>query len=384
MAGTDHRQVEPRVGSRLRSAREELGLSLEDVEQATNIHARYLEALEHDDFEALPNRSWARGFLVAYANRLGLDGKALAERVFPLQRQPRPLRWVTRHWRWLVAASGALAGAAMFTIAALIVAPYSPFANGITGALEKIAPGILLDDGPQRLVVLGFAGGGIVSGETVLAAKIGEDGPGLLSIPGNTVVEIPGRGTGEIGDATAMGGPDLARRTVARFTGTQVPYYVVIDANGVRDIVDAMGGARVYVPRPVSGRLVAGGPSVTLDQGPQTLSGDQALVYLQGLDLPNGVRRAERQRDFLHTMFRQALAPRNLVSNPTTLRTVLAYTETNLGAFEAFQLANRLRVLEDSGKSLQAGVVSGRKVGADAALQPDQEELQAVLEETVR
>lgn len=384
MAGTDHRQVEARVGSRLRSAREELGLSLEDVEQATNIHARHLEALEHDDFGALPNRAWARGFLVAYANRLGLDGKALAEMVFPLRRKPRPLRWVRRHWRWLIAASGVLAGTAMFTIAALIVTPYSPFTRGITGAVDKIAPGVFLDASAQRVVLLGFAGGGIVGGDTVLAAKIGDDGPGLLSIPGSTVAEIPGHGTGRVGDATAIGGPDLARRTVARFTGTQVPYYVVIDAKGVRDVVDAMGGVKVYVPRSVSGRLVAGGPSIRLNQGPQILSGDQALVYLQGLDLPNNVRRAERQRDFLHGMFRQALAPRNLASDPTTLKSVLAYTETNLSAFEAFQLANRLRVLEDSGKSLQAGVVSGREVGADAALEPDQQELQAVLEETVR
>lgn len=384
MASTENRRAGPRVGSRLRSAREELGFSFEDVEQTTNIHARYLEALERDDFEALPNRAWARGFLVTYANRLGLEGETLAESVLPLRRQPRSLRWITRRWRWLAAASGTLAVVAMFTVAAVIVAPYSPFTKGVSGALNKIAPGLFLDSGPQRVALLGFTGGEIVGGNNVLAAKVGENGSGLLSIPGNTVVKIPGHGKGEVGDAVALGGPDLTRRTVARLTGTEVPYYLVIGAEGVRDVVDTMGGVRVGVPQPVSGRLVEGGPPITLKQGPQTLDGNEALVYLQGLDLPDNVQRAERQRDFLYAMFRQALAPRTLVSDPTALTTILAHTETNLSAPEALQLANRLRILDDSGVSVQAGVVPGQEARTKAELEPDDEDLQAVLKETVR
>lgn len=384
MAGIENRQVGPQVGTKLRSAREDLGFSLEDVERMTNIHARYLEALERDDFDALPNRAWARGFLVTYANRLALEGETLAEWALPLRRQPRPLRWARRHWRWLTAAFGTLAVAAMLTATAFVVAPYNPFTKGITGALDKIAPGLFLAGGPQRVVLLGFAAEGIVGADNVLAAKVDEHGSGLLSIPGNTAAEIPGHGTGVVGDAVALGGPDLTRRTVARLTGTEVPYYVVIDAEGVSSVVDAMGGIGVEVPRPVSGRLTAGGPLLTLEEGPQTLDGEEALVYLQARDLPDNVRRAERQRDFLYAMFRQAFSARTLVSDPTTLTTILAYTETNLSAPEALQLANRLRVQQNAGMSIQAGAVSGRQVGANAALEPDEDELRAVLEETVR
>lgn len=383
MAGEQNRQAGAQVGSELRSAREDLGFSLEDVEQMTNIHARHLEALERDDLDALPSRAWARGFLLTYANRLGLEGERLAERVLPLRRQPRPLGWATRNWRGLIAAFGTLAVAAMFTLAAVVVAPHKDFAEGITDALGKIAPGLFLDSGAQRVALLGFTGGGAAGGNTVLAAKIGEEGFGLLSIPGNTATEIPGHGTGEVGDAVVLGGPDLTRRTVARLTGAEVPYYLVIDAEGVRDVVDTIGGVTVDVPHPVSGRT-AGGSSIKLKQGTQPLDGDEALVYLQGSDLPDSVRRAERQRDFLYAMFRQALAPRTLVSNPTTLTTVLNHTETNLSAPEALQLANRLRLLEESGVSVQAGVVPGRPAAPDARLEPNEEELRAVLEETVR
>lgn len=382
MADAKDRQAEPRVGSELRSAREELGFSLKDVEQLTNIHARHLEALERDDFDALPNRAWARGFLFTYANRLGLEGERLAQRVFPRRRQPRTLGWATRHWRKLIAVSGTLAVAAMFTLAAVIVAPYNDYAARITDALSKIAPGLFLDSDTQRVALLGFAGDGAIGGDNVLLAKVGGDEFGLLSIPGNTAAEIPDHGAGEVGDAVVLGGPNLTRRTVARLAGAEVPYYLVIDAEGVRDVVDTIGGVRVDVPRPVSGRV--GGAPITLERGSQSLDGDEALVYLRGSDLPDNVRRAERQRDFLYAMFRQALAPRTLVSNPTTLTTVLNYTETNLSAPEAFQLANRLRSLEDSGASVQAGVVPVREAAPDARLEPDEEELHAVLEETVR
>jgi len=384
MVAAENRQARPQVGVRLKSAREKLGFSLADVEQATNIHARYLEALERDDFEALPNRAWAHGFLVTYANRLGLEGEALAERALPLRRKPRPLRWVTRHWRGLVAVVGTLAVATMFPIAAVIVAPYNDFTKGITDYLNKIAPGLFLDSGPQRVALLGFAGGGIVGGDNVVVAKVEDEGFGILSIPGNTVTEIPGHGRGDVGDAVALGGPDLTRRTVARLTGTDVQFYVLIDAEGVKNVVDTSGGVRLNVRHPVSGRVAAGDAPITLNKGTQILGGDEALVYLQGQDLPNNTQRAERQRDFLYAMFRQALAPRTLISNPTTLTTVLANTETNLSALEALQLAIRLKAMEDAGMSVQAGAVPGRETRTDAGLVPEEKGLHAVVEETLR
>lgn len=381
MTDVENRRAGPRVGKDLRSAREELGYSLADAERLTNIHARHLGALERDNFDALPNRAWARGFLVTYANRLGLEGEELAQRVFPLRRQPRPLRWAARRWRALVAVSGALAVAAMFSLAAVVVAPYNGLTRGITDVLNTVAPGLFLDSGDQRVAMLGFTG---IGGDNVLAARVGDDDFGLLSIPGNTAAEIPGHGAGEVDNAFALGGPDLTRRTVARLTGTEVPYYVVIDAKGVRNVVDTMGGVQVDVARPVSGRLTAGGSPISLQTGTQSLDGDEALVYLQGSDLPDNVRRSERQRDFLHAMFGQALAPGNLISNPTTLTTVLEYTDTNLTVPEALQLAGRLRALEDSGTGVQEGVVPGQQTGPQAELQPDEDEMRAVLEETLR
>ena len=61
------------TGHLLREMREKKGLGLEEVEKATRIRAKFLAALEEDDYATLPSATQARGFLALYANFLGLD-----------------------------------------------------------------------------------------------------------------------------------------------------------------------------------------------------------------------------------------------------------------------------------------------------------------------
>jgi len=62
------------IGSSLRGARERQQIKLSDVEQATRIRTKYLQALEDERFELLPGTAYAKGFLRTYADFLGLDG----------------------------------------------------------------------------------------------------------------------------------------------------------------------------------------------------------------------------------------------------------------------------------------------------------------------
>lgn len=61
------------VGERLRVAREEKGLSLEDVAAQTRIPRRHLESLETSDWERLPAPTYTNGFAKSYATMVGLD-----------------------------------------------------------------------------------------------------------------------------------------------------------------------------------------------------------------------------------------------------------------------------------------------------------------------
>lgn len=65
------------LGDLLKNTREEKGLTLDDLAQETKIQKRYLIDLEEEDFDDLPGKVYARGFLKTYANALGLDEKLI-------------------------------------------------------------------------------------------------------------------------------------------------------------------------------------------------------------------------------------------------------------------------------------------------------------------
>lgn len=66
-----------KVGAILRAARQEKGITLREVEEATKIRLRYLDALEKGDYDQIPGRVYALGFVRNYARFLGLDAQAL-------------------------------------------------------------------------------------------------------------------------------------------------------------------------------------------------------------------------------------------------------------------------------------------------------------------
>jgi cytoskeleton protein RodZ len=77
------------IGPALREARERRGLGLNQVETATAIRSRYLRALEDEEFDVLPGPTYAKGFLRAYAEYLGLDGDLFIDEFNSRHHDPR-------------------------------------------------------------------------------------------------------------------------------------------------------------------------------------------------------------------------------------------------------------------------------------------------------
>lgn len=67
------------VGKKLYEARTRKQLSLQQVEDATKIRGRYLQAIESSEWDQLPGETYARAFIRTYGRHLGLDGDRLAE-----------------------------------------------------------------------------------------------------------------------------------------------------------------------------------------------------------------------------------------------------------------------------------------------------------------
>jgi cytoskeleton protein RodZ len=71
----------PSVGERLRAAREEKGLSLEDIAAQTRIPRRHLESIEAADWDRLPAQTYTIGFARNYASVVGLDRAEVADQL---------------------------------------------------------------------------------------------------------------------------------------------------------------------------------------------------------------------------------------------------------------------------------------------------------------
>jgi cytoskeleton protein RodZ len=69
----------PEIGATLREARMHARIDVSEIEAQTKIRAKYLRALENEEWGLLPGPTFVKSFLRTYAQALGLDGKALVE-----------------------------------------------------------------------------------------------------------------------------------------------------------------------------------------------------------------------------------------------------------------------------------------------------------------
>src|SRR3569832_47733 len=71
----------PTIGERLRAAREEKKLSLEDIAAQTRIPQRHLESIENADWDKLPAPTYTVGFAKSYASAVGLDRAEIGDQL---------------------------------------------------------------------------------------------------------------------------------------------------------------------------------------------------------------------------------------------------------------------------------------------------------------
>jgi hypothetical protein len=174
------------IGNSLREARERQGLGYPEIELATKIRAKYIRALEEEDFTSIPGDAYIRGFLRTYAEYLGLDGDVYVEeygsRFITSWRDelpPRPeRRRIRRRERPLGRRAVLLVLAAIVGVTALVFAAWripgsSTHAPG-TGSKQRHSPPA------HQLVLTGVGRGSYVevrrdkaSGKVELQATVG-------------------------------------------------------------------------------------------------------------------------------------------------------------------------------------------------------------------
>lgn len=177
---------------------------------------------------------------------------------------------------------------------------------------------------------------------------------GILSIPRDMWVAIPGFKHGKIntahylGDAYKMpgGGPGLAARTVEQFLGVPVNYYVQVDFNAFVRFIDEIGGVKIDVPEQITIDLLGSGHQTkkTLQPGVQTLPGEWALAYARNRKTSGGdFDRARRQQQVIMGIRDRLLSldalPTLIGKAPALYQELKAGFNTNLGLEDAIRLA---------------------------------------------
>lgn len=117
--------------------------------------------------------------------------------------------------------------------------------------------------------------------DTIMVVRAGGGTFRKLSIPRDTLAEVPGVGATQINAAYANGGAKLAIETVENFLGIDIDHVAIVDFTGFRDFIDALGGITVDLDEPVcseiSGGEENGGFTLDLKQGENDLDGEEAL-----------------------------------------------------------------------------------------------------------
>ena len=258
----------------------------------------------------------------------------------PVDDSERPTRWYRvprkrRRWPWVAMwAAILIVGAG----AGLAVASYQLLDN----TLEKASPDIELVQEAQKAVdpdVPGEPVNILLIGSDKRAGKEGAGDPGrsdslilirmdgdkgfisMLSFPRDLYVNIPGRGMDKINASFSAGGPAKTIETIKGLTGQPINYFVNIDFEGFRKLVDQVGGVYLDVDRKYFNKNVAGDgiddyEEIDLKPGYQRLNGEDALDYVRYRHTDSDFARIARQQAFLSELKRQTNRFGNLPEIP--------------------------------------------------------------------
>ena len=182
----------------------------------------------------------------------------------------------------------------------------------------------------------------------------------LLSIPRDTMAEVPGYGLQKINAANFYGGGKLAKKTVSRFFGVLIDAYVSIDTRGLIKLIDLLGGVDIYVGKDMYYVDRAGHLSINLKKGWHRLSGKESQDYVRyRKDDPLGdVGRVGRQQQFLESLFKRLASPFNLFKAPWLIQLARENIKTDLSFREVIHLMNFSRMVRK--RDVKMALVPGK------------------------
>jgi LCP family protein required for cell wall assembly len=182
---------------------------------------------------------------------------------------------------------------------------------------------------------------------------------GLLPLPRDLWVHIPGSNYGRINTVDAIGerahgpggGRALLDQTMRENLGVPVDHTVRVDFGGFTRLIDAVGGVTVQVERPIGDTFPdphspTGTFEMTLEAGPVHMDGQTALAYCRSRWSTSDLDRGQRQKQVLLALWAQAFTVEALAQAPHLWATFQDAFQTDLTLGQAVQLARLVQGIE--------------------------------------
>jgi LCP family protein required for cell wall assembly len=218
--------------------------------------------------------------------------------------------------------------------------------------------------------------------DTIMLIRTGGGHASRLSIPRDTVVEIPGHGLRKVNAAHEYGGPAESVSVIKSWLGIPIDHVVEVNFENFPQLIDSMGGV-TYTGGCIVSRLDGGssdgGFTLRLSRGTHHLDGKQALALArtrENLCEPNetDIQREEHQQALFNDMKSRLLSPSSLLrlpliawNAPPTIISDMSGAEL-LGMFAALAVTGTppTRVLEPTGAITLPGGEDGLTISEGA------------------
>ena len=194
-----------------------------------------------------------------------------------------------------------------------------------------------------------------------------EETVGLLSIPRDSRVQIPGHGWDKINHSYSYGGVNLLKETLVNLTNVTINYYVVFNFNSFARIIDLIGGVDLYVEKSMRYTDYSQKLFINIAQGQQHLDGKKSLEYVRFRNDPLGdIGRIQRQQNFMTAVLEKVKTPLIIPQIPNLVREAISAINTDLTPLEAIRLATfastlkqgRIKFVMSPGKAAYIGNLS--------------------------
>ncbi|HEY7993037.1 MAG TPA: LCP family protein [Candidatus Eremiobacteraceae bacterium] len=168
---------------------------------------------------------------------------------------------------------------------------------------------------------------------------------GVVSIPRDLWVDIPKDGYGKLNEAIADGGPERTEATLEKNLSTPpFDYYMVLNINATKEVVDAIGGLDVDVEKDMDYDDNWGHLHIHLKKGPHHLDGDQVVGYIRYRhDAEGDFGRMRRQRQVVQLLVKRLKDPSIAMHVVPLIGVVRQNVRTNLSFEQMLDLAKGLQ-----------------------------------------